>query len=302
MNERRRDVTLRRSEDSEMRTEVPDVGDLPVADPSGSAQEPIASIARSSNEVVVDLEETDAEGKDDDTPNDHVPKLVTRDMIVALWRQTTTEVRTGFILKMDEIGLPGEAILAYCLGLEVPEDLVVSFPLSAFYKMGMRALGRGAIPLRRLAYQEQVYVELRALKDKISGVEQENADPDADGAKPLQFSEEDWNKMTPAEQAAKLGSSVRQLARQGLLDPCSWHCNACRRINMPSNMECQRCRTSQQDAFGGYILPSQDREMFENLTTYYGAIDADAKRRKNNNKLAKRAEQAKARAYNDENA
>ena len=59
-----------------MRTEVPDVGDLLVADPSGSAQEPIASIARSSNEVVVDLEETDAEGKDDDTPNDHVPKLV----------------------------------------------------------------------------------------------------------------------------------------------------------------------------------------------------------------------------------
>jgi hypothetical protein len=43
MNERRRDVTLRRSEDSEMRTEVPDVGDLPVADPSGSAPESIAS-------------------------------------------------------------------------------------------------------------------------------------------------------------------------------------------------------------------------------------------------------------------
>ena len=43
-------------------------------------------------------------------------------------------------------------------------------------------------------------------------------------------------------------------------------------------------------------MPSQDREMFEKLTTYYGEIDADAKRRKNNNKLAKRAELAKAGA------
>ena len=241
------------------------------------------SIARSSKDVVVDLEETDAEVKDDDTPNDHVPKLVTRDMIVALWRQATTEIRTGFMLKMDEIGLPGADILTYCLGLEVPEELVVSFPLSAFYKMGMRALGRGAIPLRRLAYQEQVYVELRTLKDKISGVEQENADPDADGAKPLQVSEENWNKMTPAEQAAKLGSSVRQLARQGLLDPHSWRCNACSRINVPLSTICQKCNTPQQDAFGGYILPSQDREGFEKLTSYHSEIDADAKKRKKYN-------------------
>ena len=78
----------------------------------------------------------------------------------------------------------------------------------------MRALGRGDIPLRRLAYQETVYAELRALKDKQAQVEQESADPDADGAKPLQFKNEDWNQMTPAEQAAKLGSSVRQLAHQ----------------------------------------------------------------------------------------
>ena len=37
-------------------------------------------------------------------------------MIVALWRQTTAIIRTGIILKMDEFGLPGVGILAYCLG------------------------------------------------------------------------------------------------------------------------------------------------------------------------------------------
>ncbi len=90
-------------------------------------------------------------------------------MVVALWRKTTLDVQAGFMLKMDELGLPGEAILAYCLGLEELKDEVVSFPLSGFYKMGMRALGRGDIPLTRLAYQETVYAELRTLKDKQAG-------------------------------------------------------------------------------------------------------------------------------------
>ena len=131
-------------------------------------------------------------------------------------------------------------------------------------------------------------------------MEQENADPDADGAKPLQVSEEDWNKLTPAEQAAKLGSSVRQLARQGLLDPQSWRCNACSRSNVPLSTICQKCSTPQQDAFGGYILPSQDREGFEKLTSYYSQLDADAKKRRNQNKLAKRAVLAQTRASNDD--
>ena len=150
-------------------------------------------------------------------------------------------------------------------------------------------------------YTEQVFAEVRTLRDKISDAQQENADPDADGAKPLQVQEEDWSKLTAAEQADKLGSSVRQLARKGLLDPQSWSCNMCQRINIPTSASCQQCHTSQQKAFGGFILPSLDRDEFDKLTSYYTKQDADAKKRKQDHQFAKRAALAIARA-SDENA
>ena len=71
------------------------------------------------------------------------------------------------------------------------------------------------------------------------------------------------------------------------------------RINVPASASCQKCHTSQQDAFGGFILPSQDRDEFDKLTSYYTKQDADAKKRKQDHKFAKRAALAKARASDD---
>jgi hypothetical protein len=223
MRVRRRDVTLKRGVDSAMRTAVPD-SEGPLAAPSGAAAEPTENKARSSADIGVDLEETDEEDKDDETSDDFVPDLITLDMIVALWRQTTAKIQTGIILSLDQFGLLGGDILAYCLGLGAPDGVDTLLSYSALYKMGLRALGRGATSQRRLVYSEQVFAEVRALKDKMLDAQQECADPDADGARPLQVREEDWSKLTAAEQAAKLSSNVRQLARKGLLDPQSWCC------------------------------------------------------------------------------
>ena len=133
MGERRRDVLAKEYEDSK-KTEASSVWDLLRNDRSGSLQAR-ATIASSSKDMAVDMEGSDAEEKDDDSSNDHVPKLVTRDMVVALWKKTTFDVRAGFILRMDKVGLPGAAILAFCLGVEELSDEMVWFPLSGFYKV-----------------------------------------------------------------------------------------------------------------------------------------------------------------------
>ena len=61
-------------------------------------------------------------------------------------------------------------------------------------------------------YADGVSQQVIKLKDKLADAEHEKADPDADGVGPPRMSEEEWIKLTPAEQAARLGYGVKKLA------------------------------------------------------------------------------------------
>ncbi len=80
MGERRQDVLAKEFEGSK-ETEIPTVWDLLRNDPSGALQAR-ATIASSSKVMAVDMEKNGEEEKDDDSSNDHVPTLITRDMVV----------------------------------------------------------------------------------------------------------------------------------------------------------------------------------------------------------------------------
>jgi hypothetical protein len=286
------------------REQMPPLPVGPSAVPSGTATgaeqsslaampvTPKRSKARSS--IQVDLEDSGSE--DDAMSDESEPELITRDMIVALWKGTTTKVREKTMLGMDEMGLPGVDILAYCLGLETADGVDRLLSHSALYKMGKRAIGERNTSQKRQLYAEKVLTEVRALRVRVQEAQSACADPDADGAEPVQVRAEEWCELSAEEQAAKLGYRVRVLARQGLLGPKSWYCCKCSRINTPLDTQCSKCKASQQEAFGGYILPAQDQPSFQKLKSYYDKIDQDALIRKRQNRLPKRAQKAMARA------
>jgi hypothetical protein len=56
------------------------------------------------------------------------------------------------------------------------------------------------------------------------------------------------------------------------------------------------CKTPQQEAFGGYILPVRDQPAFQKLTSYYDKVDQEALKRKKQNRMPKRAQKALDRA------
>jgi len=125
----------------------------PSAVPSGTATGPEQSSlaampvtpkrSKAGSSIDVDLEDSqsDQDADADIRSDESEPELITRDMIVALWKGTTTKVRENTMLGMDEMGLPGVDILAYCLGLETADGVDRLLSHSALYKMGKRAIG-----------------------------------------------------------------------------------------------------------------------------------------------------------------
>ncbi len=87
------------------------------------------------------------------------------------------------------------------------------------YKMGRRALGVGKTPLRNLIYTDVINQQVYSLQKKLEDAAHDDADPDADGAGPPRLTEERWLRMSPDEQAKRLGHAVRKAAVKGALDP-----------------------------------------------------------------------------------
>ncbi len=96
-------------------------------------------------------------------------------------------------------------------------------------------------------YADGVSQQVKTVKDRIADAEHEKADPDADGVGPTRMSEEEWKKLTPAEQVARLGYGVKKLAFKGVLHPFIWHCNKCSKVNVPSSTSCQSCGADQKE-------------------------------------------------------
>ena len=124
------------------------------ADPQGSAPP--------QGTIPVDIEGTDDEENFDEGPNrGHVPYTTTRDMISKLWKYVDQEIKSKFIMHVDNLELDGGAVLQWSMGLDPEMNTDVAeftnpFSHTCLYRTGLRATGVGLTPMRRLLFADLI--------------------------------------------------------------------------------------------------------------------------------------------------
>jgi len=221
--------------------------------------------------IQVEIEGSDEEEHFDEGPNrDHVPDTITRDMISKHWKYVDPDIKSRFILNVNNLEHDGGAVLGWCMGLDpdMDEDFTNPFSPACLYRTGLRATGVGSIPMKRLLFADLITGQVGTLKERKAKADEAQDDPDADFANLIQMPEAEWLLLSPEVQATKLGSRCKRIAWKGKLCKDVWKCSACKTINTPAEV-CALCQGEREQNFGGLVIPTLNKESIDRLQSFY---------------------------------